>query len=147
MASKTSKKLCSKPKQTSGRGRLAYSHWKIQDYEIHIRRRPRCKNTELNSRLTMSRGRKLATHADRNQYAISAPDRPTHYLHRMNVRHDVLDIFLHPTGLPIFDSEILNELNSDHIPVLLTVDSSTTSHVLRGSGHFVKWDEFRRYLR
>ena len=45
------------------------------------------------------------------------------------------------------DVETLDELNSDHNPVLLTVDSSMTSQVLRGSGHYVRWDEFRRYPR
>ena len=44
------------------------------------------------------------------------------------------------------DVETLDELNSDHNPVLLKVDSSVTSQVLRGSGHYVRWDEFRRYL-
>ena len=95
----------------------------------------------------MSRGRVLARHADRNQYAISAPDRPTYYSHRTNVRPDVLDIFLHHMGLPVADVETLDELNSDHNPLLLKVDSSMTSQVLRGSGNYVRWDEFRRYLR
>ena len=53
------------------------------------------KKTDWNSRLTTSRGRKLARHADMNEYAISAPNRPTYYLHQINVRPDVLDIFLH----------------------------------------------------
>ena len=104
------------------------------------------KNTNWNSRLTTSRGRKLARHADRNQYAIFAPDRPTFYSHRINVHPDVLDIFQHHTELPVADVESLDELNSDHNPVLLTVDSSMTSQMLRNSDHFVKWDEFRRYL-
>jgi hypothetical protein len=96
------------------------------------------KNTNWNSRLTTSRGRKLARHADRNQYAISTPDRPPYYSHRINVRLDVLDIFLHQMGLPVVDVETLDELSSDHNSVLLRVDSSMTSQVLRGSGHFVR---------
>ena len=95
------------------------------------------KNTDWNSRLTTSRGRLLARHADRNQYAISAPDRLTYYSHRTNVRLDVLDIFLHHMGLPVVDVETLDELNSDHNTVLLTVDSSMTSQVLRDSGHML----------
>ena len=104
-------------------------------------------NTDWNSRLTKSRGIILARNADRNQYAISATDRPTYYSHRMNVRPKVLDNFLHHMGLPVVDVETLDEPISDHNPVLLTVDSSMTSQVLWGSGHFVRWDEFRRYLR
>ena len=68
------------------------------------------KNTDWNSRLTTSRGRLLARHADRNQYAISAPDRPTYYSHRTNVRPDVLDIFLHHMGLPVADVERMNSI-------------------------------------
>ena len=45
----------------------------------------------------------------------------------MNVHPDVLDIFLHHMELPVADVESLDELNSDHNPVLLTVDSSMTS--------------------
>ena len=54
-----------------------------------------CKHTDWNSRRISSRGRKLARHADRNHYAISAPDRPTYYTYRQNAAPDVLDIFLH----------------------------------------------------
>ena len=63
------------------------------------------------------------------------------------MRPDVLDIFLHHMGLTVLDVETLDELNSNHNSVLLTVDSSMTSQVLRGSSHYVRWDEFRRYLR
>ena len=65
----------------------------------------------------------------------------------MNRRPDVLDIFLNHMGLPVVGVETLDELNSDHNPVLLTVDILMTVRMLRGSGHFDRWDEFRRYLQ
>jgi Exonuclease III len=88
------------------------------------------KHTDWNSRLVTTRGRTLARHADKNMYAISAPDSPTYYSHRTNVHPDVLDIYLHRMELPVKDVETLDELNSDHNPVLLTVDSSMTAKML-----------------
>ena len=75
------------------------------------------KNTDWNSRLLSSRGRKLARHADRNKYAISATDSTTYYPHQRNAKHNVLDIFLHHMELTVLDVITLDELNSDHNPV------------------------------
>ena len=82
------------------------------------------KHTDWNSRLITSRGRKLARHADRNKYAISAPDSLTYYPHQGNAKTNVLDIFLHDMELPVLDVVTLDELNSDHNPVLFTVKCS-----------------------
>jgi Endonuclease/Exonuclease/phosphatase family. len=101
------------------------------------------KHTDLNSRLITSRGRKLARHADKNLYAISAPDSPTYYSNRTNVHLDVFDIYLHHMK----DVETLDELNSDHNPVFPTVDSSMTANILQNTSHLVRKDEFRRYLK
>ena len=61
------------------------------------------KYTDWNSRLISSSGRKLARHADKNRYAISAPDRPTYSPNRQNAAPDVLDIFLHNIELLVDD--------------------------------------------
>ena len=47
-----------------------------------------------NSRFTMSRGRKLAQHADRNNCKISAPDSLTYYYNWININLDLHDVFL-----------------------------------------------------
>ena len=65
----------------------------------------------------------------------------------MNVHPDVLDIFLHYMRLPVDDVVTLDELNSDHNPVLLTVDSSLTSQVLRTMAHHIRWDLYRQHMR
>ena len=65
----------------------------------------------------------------------------------MNVYPDVLEIFLRHLVQPVVDVETLDELNSDHNPVLLRADSSMKSQVLRGSGHFVRWEKFRQNVR
>jgi len=101
-----------------------------------------------NSRLTNTRGRRLLEHADRNNYSISAPDSPTHYPSRLNALPDVLDIFLHHTSLNVSDVVTLDELNSDHNPVLLTVDSALPAQILnRPSDKEVRWDAYREYLK
>ena len=105
-----------------------------------------CKHTDWNSRLISSRGRKLARHADRNRYAISAPDRPTYYPYRQNAAPDVLDIFLHHIELLVDDVVALDELNSDHAPVLLTAKCSMSTR-LRPDACHVRWDVFRQHLK
>ena len=45
------------------------------------------------------------------------------------------------------DVVTLDELNSDHNPVLLTVDSSLTSQVLRTMAHHIRWDLYRQHMR
>ena len=128
----------SKPKQSSQREWFGI---RPLDY-----RRPQCKNADWNSILTISRGRKRARYADMNHYAISAKDSPTYCSKWKNVHPDMLDIFLRHMGLPVVDVEILDELNSDHSSILLTIGSSMTCLMFRSTGHFVRWDEFRRYL-
>ena len=104
------------------------------------------KHTDWNSRLISLRGRKLARHVDRNKYAISAPDSPTCYPHQRNAKPDVLDIFLHHMELPVLDVVTLEELNSDHNPVLFTVKCSMQVQLKQISRLNVRWDVFRQQL-
>jgi len=105
-----------------------------------------CKHTDWNSRLTTWRGKKLARHADTNGYAISAPDSPTYYPYHKTAPPDVLDIFLHHMELPVEDVVALDELNSDHVPVLLTTKCSMSAQVRPDTCH-VRWDVFRQHLK
>ena len=107
-----------------------------------------CKHTDWNSRVVTRRGKQLAKHADKNNYAISAPDRPTYYSNRMNCSPDVLDILLHHAALPIAEIETFDELNSDHNPVLVVIDTSMPSQ-LQGNTHRkeVRWDVYRSHLK
>lgn len=74
------------------------------------------KHRDWNSRLTTLRGRKLVRHADRNNYALYAPDSPTYYSKRMNVNPDVLDNSLNQ----LEDAVALNVVNSSQNPILFT---------------------------
>ena len=67
-----------------------------------------CKDMDWNSRLISSRRRKLARHADRIRYTISALDRPTYSPNRHNAAPDVLDIFLHQIDLLVDDDVALD---------------------------------------
>jgi len=79
---------------------------------------------------------------------MSAPDSPTYYPSRLKALPDVLDIFLHHTSLNVSDVVTLDELNSDHNPVLLTVDSALPAQILnRPSDKEVRWDVYRKYLK
>ena len=59
----------------------------------------------------------------------------------------MFEIFLHHMELPVVDVETLDELSPDQNLALFTIDSSMTSQMLRSTQHFVRWDEFGRYLR
>lgn len=60
----------------------------------------------------------------------------------MNVHPNVLDIFLHHMELPVDDVVTLDELNSDHNPLLLTVDSSMMVQMLEDTSHnYIRYDD------
>ena len=105
-----------------------------------------CKLTDWNSRLTTWRGKKIARHAGTNGYEISAPYSPTYYPYQKNASPHVLEIFLYHLELPVEDVVSLDELNCDHVPVLLTVKCSMSAQV-RPDTCPVRWDVFRQHLK
>ena len=58
----------------------------------------------------------------------------------------MLDIFIHHLELPVEDVVTLDELNSDHVPVLLTVKCSMSAQVRPDTCH-VRWNVFRQHLK
>nr|CAD7432844.1 unnamed protein product [Timema monikensis] len=76
------------------------------------------KNTLWNSRITNRNGRILEDHSTEAEYNIIAPDTPTHYPGNHLHRPDILDIVL--TNLKIMPDTltVLQELDSDHNPLL-----------------------------
>nr|CAD7426168.1 unnamed protein product [Timema monikensis] len=76
------------------------------------------KNTLWNSRITNRNGRILEDHSNEAEYNIIAPDTPTHYPGNHLHRPDILDIVL--TNLKIMPDTltVLQELDSDHNPLL-----------------------------
>ena len=53
---------------------------------------------------------------------ISPPPSPTHLV--QNIPHDILDILIHSTSLPITSPQTLFELSSDHLPIYFTLQAS-----------------------
>jgi len=68
-----------------------------------------------------SAGLSLFNHMDQNDYFVTAPTTPTHFPDIHNHRPDVLDVPLMRIANIQFDIENLNELSSDHNPILLNV--------------------------
>ena len=64
-----------------------------------------------------------------------------------NALPDVLDKCLHHTSLNVSDEVTLDQLNTDHNTVLLTVNSALTAQILnRLSDKEVRWDVYWEYL-
>lgn len=76
-----------------------------------------------NSRKTNCAGTVLYNHLQQTNYSIIAPDTPTHFPNSNKYRPDVLDIAIVRTSLLIQITN-LNELSSDHNPILLELSDS-----------------------
>lgn len=76
------------------------------------------KHPAWNSRLTNASGRILFRHATRAAYLIMGPDAPTHYSDAGH-RPDVLDIALAQNISCTVSLHVIQELTSDHNPVIL----------------------------
>lgn len=82
------------------------------------------KNTDWNSRITTKRGRKLARHAEENNYEILGPTEHTFFPHNSDHQSDVLDIVLKRSNSHILNLNTFPEFNSDHEPVIMEVDTN-----------------------
>ena len=80
------------------------------------------KHTDRNSRTRNRKGQTLQTHALEGNYQIIGPTAPTHFPYNANHANDVLDIFLMKPDSTILTLEVLNELSSDHNPVIMELD-------------------------
>ena len=99
-----------------------------------------------NSSLTTRLGAMFFQHALDHNYIFLGPLQPTHYPYSINGRPKVLDTFTVKSAVQ-FDST-LAELNSDHSPVLLTLN--TTIYVARSlsfSGPITNWAYFSDCLK
>lgn len=99
-----------------------------------------------NSRLTNTAGTVLYQHAQNSDYSIIAPDTPTHFSNTPRNKPDVLDIAI--TKLPHQSIEItnLNQLSSDHNPILLTISESPITTSPPHNDLRVNWKKFENEL-
>jgi hypothetical protein len=100
------------------------------------------KNPAWHSYSTNQAGRILQNHMEQHDYTIIAPDTPTHYPDIHSHSPDVLDIALLQTCNLQFTLQNLNDLSSDHNPVLL--DVHTNSYRIRPTINrtLTNWNRF-----
>ena len=76
--------------------------------------------------------------ANSKQYAISVLDNLTYHPTQQSPAKNVLNIFLDHLELPLDDVVSLDELNSDQIPVMVTVKCSMMTQLSVNSCHNVQ---------
>ncbi|CAI6366272.1 unnamed protein product [Macrosiphum euphorbiae] len=79
------------------------------------------KHPSWNSNSVNPAGRVLYRHAQNSDYVVTAPSSPTHFPNNPVHRPDILDVALHKLPLHLVEVFNLNELSSDHNPILLVI--------------------------
>jgi hypothetical protein len=107
-----------------------------------------CKNRTWGCRVTNPNGERLLQMTNGLNINISAPSEPTHYPWQVRYQPDILDITLHKNvSAPIFQ-QVLPELDSDHLPILISFflrpeSTSCSQRLINGK---INWDAFKREL-
>lgn len=98
------------------------------------------------SSCTNRAGNTLLNHMELNNYTIVAPDTPTFFpdIHQHNP--DVLDIALLKTQNLRYELQNLNELSSDHNPILLTISSASHGNAPPNNKFLTNWKRFAVHL-
>ena len=104
----------------------------------------------MGSKLTNSRGRLLLDNIQKLGCSFIFPNSPTYWLTHLNHQPDILDFFF--TSIPNhIKHKIQNscEISSDHIPVILEINSSLTCKPPRLSltKDSVNWEKFSIILQ
>ncbi|KAL1129571.1 hypothetical protein AAG570_012516 [Ranatra chinensis] len=109
-------------------------------------RRFKCEHNSWGCRKSNKAGVKLHEHYLLNDYVILAPDCPTHLA--SNGLTDILDIAIIKGTNTNMSLEVVNDLNSDHLPVLLHSESTPKLFTPRKIYDFSKadWELFRTNL-
>lgn len=92
-------------------------------------------------------GNSLLNHMEHNDYIIVAPDTPTYFpdIHYHNP--DVLDIALIKSQNIHYQLQNLNDLSSDHNPILLILTNPTTGIIpTNNDKYFTNWKRFAVHL-
>ncbi|KAJ8892762.1 hypothetical protein PR048_005343 [Dryococelus australis] len=94
-------------------------------------------------------GQLLYNHQQINPYLVCAPEKPTRYPENANYRPDILVITIYKNINFTYELEVLQELHSDHLPVLATLDSANTEATqARKVRNFKKanWPRLNKYV-
>jgi hypothetical protein len=106
------------------------------------------KHVIWNCNTTNPNGRKLYKYISNSSTIISAPDKPTCYPYDTNKSPDILDVVLLKSTFVIINQELLFELDSDHLPVKISIAVSltltkSTRKLLNGKPD---WDKFKQFI-
>ncbi|KAJ4430326.1 hypothetical protein ANN_22539 [Periplaneta americana] len=105
------------------------------------------KNIEWNSRVATTTDRILSKHADKYGYQILAPNKSTFYPQNANHKPDVLDGFLFRCNTVPLIIDTLQELSSDHNPVVLIIERETTERIFpQAFLSSMDWSSYRGYI-
>lgn len=105
------------------------------------------KNTAWNSRITTPKGQFLLDHSIKHHYAIAGPLMPTRYPWSQIHKPDVLDICLYKTNTIPTNQQCLTALDSDHIPILITINKPITKYEMKNViAKTTNWDEYTKQL-
>lgn len=127
-------------------------HMHIYDYEqllslngsIIIAGDLNSKHTNWGCRVINPNGRKLQSFIANTLYTISAPNEPTYFPSDINRLPDILDILILKSVPFNCVHEPLAELDSDHVPVKITLNSSPQTYqknnsLIKGKPDWVKF--------
>ncbi|GBP62578.1 RNA-directed DNA polymerase from mobile element jockey [Eumeta japonica] len=98
------------------------------------------------SRVISPTGRQLLQDSEQHGYEVIGPDTPSHIPTNPRFRADVLDVVLcHQLPYTIY-VEVLYDMDTQHLPILITL--GTTAHMTpaRPPTHRTDWDAFRSAL-
>ncbi|KAL4089504.1 hypothetical protein QTP88_024529 [Uroleucon formosanum] len=107
-----------------------------------------CKHTTWNCKSINANGRKLYKYLASNPAILSAPDTPTYYPYDQSRSPDILDVIILKSIRFSIHQEPLFELDSDHLPVKITLDASLsfstpTRKLITGKAD---WQKFKQHI-
>ncbi|GJQ65688.1 hypothetical protein Trydic_g7774 [Trypoxylus dichotomus] len=100
-----------------------------------------CKHKSWNSKTTNTRGRQLAKIANKYDLNVEGPEEDTH-IHIPTGSTDVLDIAVVKNVTTPYHLETVNDLTSDHLPVVMSLDKNLAATTI----HTTNWLEFEKQL-
>lgn len=103
-----------------------------------------CKHQYWGCRVTNPNGARLFQFITNEVINVSAPDEPTFYPFQLNCEPDILDIVLHQNFAAPIQHKVIPELDSDHLPVIISFLfqpqlASTHPRLITGK---VDWETF-----
>lgn len=102
------------------------------------------KHNAWKCRITNTKGRQLHSHAERYNYNILTPDKPTHF--SVNHRPDILDFFIIKNVNRMFHINTEDALSSDHNPVFLKTHNWINNIGFDESQSKINWRKYTQEL-